>query len=382
VRRTLVAAISVLTIALTCGATPLAASAAPARTITYVTERVGAPQGDYAGFRRIVEATLSDPRGWSLKGRVRFREVPSGAELTVALASAAAITGFGACSAYYSCRVGGLVLINADRWRGATDSYPGRELLHSYRQMVINHEVGHALGFGHVECAGPGAPAAVMQQQSKGLNGCRRNAWPLEGERRRYAALVGVRATAVPAPLVLGRRASHVELGARRSQTLATLGRPQRRAVKGRSERIDFYARPRIAVAYARGRVTAITTRSRADVAAGGVGPGRRVPARLRRRCAGPVGSSRCVTARRGDGRRTTLLLRDGRIAAIRLEQAWSPRASGPFSSRRARPAMRRRPEARGGASASPLSAANGPLAGLPCPGWPWGGAGLCVHGG
>ena len=371
-RRTLVAAIAVLTIVLTWAATPLSASAAPARTITYATERVGAPPGDFAGFRGIVEATLNDPRGWSLNGRVRFREVGSGGELTIALASPAAIEGFGACSAYYSCRVGGLVLINADRWRDATDSYRGRALLHSYRQMVINHEVGHALGLGHVECSRTGAPAAVMQQQSKSLNGCRHNAWPLEDERRRHAALAGVRAPAVPSPLVPGRRASHVELGARRSEVRARLGHPQRREVEGRSEPIDFYARPRVAVAYARGRVMAITTRSRADVAAEGLGPGRRLPVRLRSRCEHRVDSSRCVTARRRDGRQTTLTLRDGRIVSVRLEKAWSRGASAWSKGRRERPAVPTRPNMRDGATASPVSPANGPLSSHPWPEWPW----------
>ncbi len=218
-----------------------------------------------------------------------------------------------------------------------------------------------------------------MQQQSKSLNGCRRNVWPLEEERRRHAALVGVRATAVPAPLVPGRRASHVELGARRSEVLARLGAPRRRAVAGRSEPIDVYARPRVAVAYARGRVKAITTRSRTDVGAGALGPGRRVPARLRSRCGGRVGSGRCVTAIRRDGRQTTLTVRDGRIVSIRLEKAWSPSASARSTIRRGRPRAPTRPPARAGATASPLSAANGPLSSHPCPGWPWASVGPCV---
>ena len=48
--------------------------------------------------------------------------------------------------------------------------------------MVINHEVGHWLGHGHETCATKGGPAAVMQQQSIDLEGCRFNPWPLESE--------------------------------------------------------------------------------------------------------------------------------------------------------------------------------------------------------
>lgn len=48
--------------------------------------------------------------------------------------------------------------------------------------MVINHEVGHRLGFGHATCPGPGQLAPVMMQQSISLAGCKFNPWPVAGE--------------------------------------------------------------------------------------------------------------------------------------------------------------------------------------------------------
>jgi hypothetical protein len=50
--------------------------------------------------------------------------------------------------------------------------------LEEYRASVINHEVGHFLGFDHMKCPGPGQLAPVMNTQTTELDGCRPNPYP------------------------------------------------------------------------------------------------------------------------------------------------------------------------------------------------------------
>jgi hypothetical protein len=79
----------------------------------------------------------------------------------------------------WSCRVGRYVIINQDRWKDASPAWNAAHLaLRDYRHMVVNHETGHWLGLHHATCPGPGRLAPVMQQQSKGLQGCRFNPFP------------------------------------------------------------------------------------------------------------------------------------------------------------------------------------------------------------
>jgi hypothetical protein len=164
---------------------------------------------DLEEFASVAAATYADPRGWSLGGSVRFERVADGGAFTLWLAADALMSTFGgACDVEWSCRNGRNVVINEDRWLGASDSWLAAGApLATYRQMVLNHETGHWLGFAHAACSGPGAPAPVMQQQSMTLAGCAPNPWPLPAERtvlaaRRHLPIVQGGETADPDPVV------------------------------------------------------------------------------------------------------------------------------------------------------------------------------------
>lgn len=152
------------------------------REVTYRVERL---VGDAAtaGFGAEVAAVLSDPRGW-VRARYHFIEDPVAATRIV-LAEGPQVDRL--ChpyrtGGYFSCQLGRVVALNADRWRAATPQWTAG--LGAYRQMLVNHEVGHLLGLHHPrpQCPGDGLPAPVMAQQSTELGACLPNPWPLAWE--------------------------------------------------------------------------------------------------------------------------------------------------------------------------------------------------------
>jgi Protein of unknown function (DUF3152) len=160
--------------------------------------RVGVERGsreDAAGFAAQVEATLGDTRSWIGGGRLRLQRVAAGddADFTVYLATretAGRMCARGGVNVrvgghpYTSCRSTGRVIINLDRWRLSARPYLAAGVpLTTYRQYVINHEVGHELGRGHQGCPKRGGPAPVMLQQTLTLRGCTPYAWPRRGGR-------------------------------------------------------------------------------------------------------------------------------------------------------------------------------------------------------
>jgi hypothetical protein len=138
----------------------------------------GVPPADIA---RAVETTLADPHGWTAGGRWRFQRVGPGRpyDFTVYLATPG--TRDQLCDdnggGYTSCRNGKSVVLNVARWVKGVPGFADAGLP-TYRQYMVNHEVGHRLGHGHELCPGPGELAPVMQQQTLGLHGCRPNPWP------------------------------------------------------------------------------------------------------------------------------------------------------------------------------------------------------------
>jgi len=131
-------------------------------------------------FASAVARTLADPRGWTATGKFRLQQVGAGGpeQFTVYLATPATRDRLcdSAYDRYTSCRNGKHVVINVARWVNGVPHYAG--MLDTYRDYLVNHEIGHRLGYGHELCPAAGQPAPVMQQQTLGMHGCLPHAWP------------------------------------------------------------------------------------------------------------------------------------------------------------------------------------------------------------
>ncbi|OEJ94522.1 DUF3152 domain-containing protein [Streptomyces thermolilacinus] len=145
-------------------------------------------------FARAVHETLNDDRSWAHGGAMAFERVSTGKpDFVITLASPGttgvwcAKSGLDTTIDNVSCDSASTdrVMINAYRWAQGAETFGPKAML-AYRQMLINHEVGHRLGHNHRTCQTPGALAPVMQQQTKSLEidgiKCRPNPWVFPGD--------------------------------------------------------------------------------------------------------------------------------------------------------------------------------------------------------
>ncbi|HET9257812.1 MAG TPA: DUF3152 domain-containing protein [Pseudonocardiaceae bacterium] len=156
-------------------------------------------EGGPPGFAATVDSTLRNPKSWIGSGRYQFQRIdnPRAAALRISLTSQETtrrLCGFripfdASCWQPEAHRV----VINTARWARGAVAFQGNVV--QYQQYVVNHEVGHGLGFAHIACDAPGHLAPVMMQQTwsvadndlaalntdhvtpDGLT-CQPNAWP------------------------------------------------------------------------------------------------------------------------------------------------------------------------------------------------------------
>jgi ABC-type sugar transport system permease subunit len=149
------------------------------KTFTYTVEvEDGIDTTSFGGddnFARMVSQTLANPKSWTHNPQFAFTRIDSGdPDFRVSLTTPMTLReGCGyeipietSCfNPSFASDSQPRVLINESRWvRGAV---PFQGDVGAYRQYLVNHEVGHAIGYQrHEPCAENGQLAPVMMQQT------------------------------------------------------------------------------------------------------------------------------------------------------------------------------------------------------------------------
>ena len=131
----------------------------------------------------MADEVLNHPEGWRAAGYL-FEQVEEGQDISIVLANPKTVDALCApipTGSVLSCAAYRRANLNVWRWRNAAHTWEG-EGVEGYRSYLINHEVGHLLGMGHVKCPAPGKPAPVMLPQTKYLKRCLPNGHPRPAE--------------------------------------------------------------------------------------------------------------------------------------------------------------------------------------------------------
>lgn len=158
------------------GTTPQVGRGGQVYTYTVEVENglIPAEYGGDQAFAKMVDATLANDKSWIGDGKVSFRRIDRGnPDLRVSLTSTNTtreLCGYQIkleTSCFYPPQE--RVTLNEARWIRGAQSYEGDDV--AYRQYLVNHEVGHGIGYEHhVPCPANGAPAPIMMQQSFGVS--------------------------------------------------------------------------------------------------------------------------------------------------------------------------------------------------------------------
>jgi hypothetical protein len=152
---------------------PLATTPSKDGTVSYAV--LVDPMFDHDCFERLVDSVLSDDRSWPGMRPAEPLEIP---QVWIRLMPPALACGgvelfAHHCAVTRSQEGQGETRINYTRWHRSYDETTVKDS----QTLIINHEVGHVLGFGHRQCSVMGGPGFGEWAD------CPLIVWPSEAER-------------------------------------------------------------------------------------------------------------------------------------------------------------------------------------------------------
>ena len=119
-------------------------------------------------------AVFADPLGWGIGGRIQFVRADSECNFTIGLVTGESMVRVDQrCAQQPTCRVGNQVELNIADWNTPPIAWKSGTV--SYQAEMINHEVGHWLGFDHASCMSTTNQTFELQSPTIVLGGCSPN---------------------------------------------------------------------------------------------------------------------------------------------------------------------------------------------------------------
>jgi hypothetical protein len=136
------------------------------------------------------EAVFGDGAGWGMGGRLSWLRVSAGCNVTVKLVKANDMSRVDEnCKGQSTCQVGNTIALSVSAWGTAPATWQGG--LDGYRGEMINHEIGHWLGFEHSSCKATPGTEPILQSPTVVIGGCSPRWYALPAETQGTKVLPG-----------------------------------------------------------------------------------------------------------------------------------------------------------------------------------------------
>jgi hypothetical protein len=157
----------------------------PIYTYTYCTRA----DGSAGGLSQAASQALRSSGAWAIGGRLRFTGAQSACAFTLRMVPESQMVSLNPeCTHHTTCLDGARLLISHEAWEAPPAGWSGGPA--AYRAELINHEVGHWLGFDHASCTQKSA-APILAAPTLTLSGCSPNWYEIPVEMQGTKPLAG-----------------------------------------------------------------------------------------------------------------------------------------------------------------------------------------------